>query len=228
MRWMILVLVTVISGAACSSTPAPAARESTGSVAIATADARRYVVDAQSSDIELRIYRGGRLASLGHNHVISIGELAGELFVASKRSETAGILSFPVAAMRIDEPARRDAAGPDFASVPSTKDITGTRRNMLSERLLDGDRFPIIELAIASSHVHGDHSTVTLFVSVKEQTTSIDVPASITVTDDRVIANGATTLSQRELGLTPFSVMLGALEVKDAIDVQFTVVAIRQ
>ncbi|MEM8983789.1 MAG: YceI family protein [Pseudomonadota bacterium] len=227
MRGIITIVIAGLGIVACSAAPPIEPRQSTGAAAPATAQAERYVVNGDASDIELKIYRGGRLAALGHNHIISVADLSGEFYVSSDWQQTAGMVSFPVAALRIDEPARRDAAGPEFASEPSAKDIAGTQRNMLSERLLNGERFPTIGLAIARITRSDDAVVATLLVTIREQTSSIEVPVKVTIDANRLTASGTTTLSQRELGLTPFSVMLGALEVQDAIDVRFSVRAER-
>ena len=51
------------------------------------------------------------------------------------------------------------------------------------------------------------------------------VPFVVEVSSDRISASGSVVLRQSDLGLTPISVMLGALQVQDEITVKFKFVA---
>ena len=53
----------------------------------------------------------------------------------------------PVNELTIDEPAMREMAGPDFPPGVPQSARDGTRKNMLSEALLDGEKYPTIRLA---------------------------------------------------------------------------------
>jgi hypothetical protein len=58
--------------------PAPAAAMPAASAAPAMAPAiERYQIDAQRSVVLILIYRDGRMAALGHNHVIAVRDLSG-------------------------------------------------------------------------------------------------------------------------------------------------------
>ncbi len=56
-----------------------------GSIAWAQDDSRAeftiYRVDAEGSDIRLLVHRAGALSRLGHSHVISVGQIAGTVYV---------------------------------------------------------------------------------------------------------------------------------------------------
>jgi hypothetical protein len=51
------------------------------------------------------------------------------------------------------------------------------------------------------------------------------VPFVLTISPDRISAAGTAVLRQSDLGLTPISAMLGALQVQDEITVKFKFVA---
>ena len=119
------------------------------------------------------------------------------------------------------------AAGEDFASEPSNKDIAGTRRNMLSPALLDSETHPRIDLAIADIQP-GDAANayvVTLQATVKGGAYRFEAPATVTESADQLTIVGEFSLLQTGLGLTPFSVMLGALQVEDEMHVRYSIVA---
>ena len=112
-------------------------------VASAQEAAERYVVDAARSDVHWLVYKAGALARLGHNHTIAVGDLSGDVAVNRRRpAKSLFNLQFSVADLVVDDPALRSKLGEEFASVPKPDDIAGTRTNMLSERVLDGEKHP--------------------------------------------------------------------------------------
>jgi hypothetical protein len=54
------------------------------------------------------------------------------------------------------------------------------------------------------------------------------VPATVTVDGTRLTANGEIELLQTDFGMKPFSIALGALEVKDRLLVRFKLVAVKR
>ena len=109
--------------------------------------AERYVVDAAQSDVHWLVYKAGALARLGHNHTIAVGDLSGNVTVNRDDSAKSQFdLQFSVADLVVDDPALRGTLGEEFASVPKADDIAGTRTNMLSERVLDGEKHPQIRI----------------------------------------------------------------------------------
>ena len=226
---MFTVIVTALVGCTPATRSTVPADTVTDRVAGPVVDAERFIVDAAASDIELRVFRGGRLARLGHNHVITVPDLAGDIFIAPVITASSANLTFAVAAMEIDAPERRAAAGDGFESTPSDKDIAGTRRNMLSPKLLDGDNHPKIALAVASirDNAAGSGHIVTVEASVKEAAYRFDVPATLTQDADRLTITGEFRLLQTTLGLTPFSVALGALQVEDEMTIRYRIEARR-
>jgi polyisoprenoid-binding protein YceI len=100
---------------------------------------------------------------------------------------------------------------------------------MLSAALLDADRYPIITLtsiAVAQAEAPGQLAA-TLAVEVAGHESTLVVPFTLETSAGRVSAFGTVALRQSELGLTPFSVMLGALQVQDEFTVKFKLVALK-
>ena len=62
-------------------------------------------------------------------------------------------------------------------------------------------------------------------VRVRDQASEITIPLSAKYSAGRIEAQGEFVLKQSELGLKPFSVMLGALTVQDELKVKFRLVA---
>lgn len=221
-----ITLLAVLLLAACQPSPRPQAP--VGPMALpelATAGATRYRIDPASSFIHLKVYRDGQLAKLGHNHVIAALELQGMVYRQSKLSESSFELIIPVASMAVDRPEDRRIAGPDFAGELRREFIEGTRRNMLGPDLLQADRYPNITLRSVSMSGRMPEVTWTVRVQVRDKVSELRLPALMSLANDRIVVQGAATLTHGQLGLTPFSVMGGKLRVRDAIDAEFHLVA---
>lgn len=182
-----------------------------------------FLLDAARSRITIRVYRAGRLAHLGHNHVIEVLDLSGRL----KRLPAGGgvaELSFRADRMRVDDPAARTRAGEAFVQLPDAAAVAGTRRNMLGPQLLDAQRWPEIGVLARIDDLGAPSSLADLHLSLRGLGRRYRVPVSVVVTADQITVAGSVLLRQSDLGITPFSVFGGALQVRDAIEVDFQVV----
>ena len=94
--------------------------------------------------------------------------------------------------------------------------------------MLDAAQFPAItvrSLTRRGNHAAGSRPTLAVNVAGHESTAHRAVQRS-TISPGRLTAAGALTLRQIALGLTPFSVFLGALRVEDEMRVKFKLVAV--
>jgi hypothetical protein len=199
-----------------------------------------YDIVAGESLLTIRVYRAGALASAGHDHLIALHALSGTVYVPADVMRTSFEARIPVTEFTVDEPAlRAQEHSPDFPSeVPDTA-REGTRRNMLGEALLDGEHNPQIVLRAVrlesagapAPGSGGEAGGETRAVLVRMQTTvrgqlrTISVPVRYQFAAGALIASGEAALKQSELGLTPFSALLGALQVQDEMRVRFRIVA---
>lgn len=183
--------------------------------------ARQYAIDAKRSVVTLRVYRAGPLARLGHNHVITSAAESGHVWTAAALEASGFEVRVPVATLEVDDPAARSAAGPDFPGVVPEDAREGTRRNMLRPEVLDADRYP--EVIVRARSLAGSwkspvaHAEVTL----RDRVRRIDVPLTVTLSPGAVTARGTFRILQSDFGITPFSVGGGAIQVADAVAVEF-------
>jgi len=227
MRILLLVAgLTYLTGCQPLSMPAPQSQEPPPSTA-AIATATIYRIEPEQTDIRILVYRTGPLASLGHNHVISAHDVRGSVFVQSRLVESSFELELPVDQLRIDDLMTRNEEGEDFSSQPSAADIEGTRENMLGTRVLGFPVYPTISITgrLLSA---GTSPTVQLTIRLKNVYAEAIVPVELSIEEEAVMISGSFELSHRELGLEPFSVMMGALAVADIITMKFTITAARQ
>jgi polyisoprenoid-binding protein YceI len=179
-----------------------------------------YSIDDSASQLLVFAYREGAMSALGHNHVLRIRGLAGSVQLATELTRSRFELHFPVAEISIDEPALRAEAGEDFASVVSDSARTGTRNNLL--------QFPTISLTSERVESQSEGAfTVLTRINVRGVDYSVPVPLRLQRTQDELTATGEFTLKQSQLGLTPFSVLMGALRVSDEMRLRFKLVAQR-
>jgi len=194
-----------------------------------------YDIAPQESLLTILVYRGGPLASAGHNHVIASHDLRGTIYVPSEILESSFDVHIPVATLTVDEAAlRAQQAAAEFPPDVSAGAKEGTRRNMLGEALLDAERNPEIVLrALQLEPAPGaaaDAAAVLAHVqsTVRGQQRAFTVPVRFRLGADGTLeASGELPLRQSELGLTPFSALLGALQVQDEMQVKFRIVARR-
>ena len=192
---------------------------------------RVYRIDENQSELRILVYRAGPLAHFGHNHVIVNHAIRGAVNLADAPGDSAFWLTVVVAGFVVDDVQARREEGADFAGDIPDDAKSGTLHNMLSTALLNADDFPVIAVrsvaepgARAASGAGALIATVALNVAGHEST--IDVPLTLRVDSRSLSATGSLELRQTALGLTPFSLMLGALQVQDAMTIKFEIVAV--
>lgn len=231
-----LTLVATLSGALLLAACAQRAPVSPVSVPSAPppvpkVDARGaqvYTVDPARSQLRILVFRGGALARLGHNHVISTRGINGRVWVHSDPSRSAFELSFPVAELVVDDAEARREAGAEFAKEVPERDKEGTRRNMLSPAVLDAERYP--DVRIVSGRIAGSAQSprITALITLKDVTREVEVPAQVSIDGEKLTASGELDLRQSDFGIEPFKVALGALQVEDKLHVRYHLLATRQ
>lgn len=193
-----------------------------------TRGAAVYDVDRAASRVVVHVFRGGPLARLGHNHVVSSRDLEGRIFLHPTFTRSSFELAFPVAQLVVDDPELRKAAGAEFSSVPSEEDREGTRRNMLRASVLDAQRFP--DVKVVSTRVGGSLGApeIVARITIRDAARDIAIPVSLQLDGERLRAKGAFDIKQTDFGIEPFSVVLGALQVEDRLHVEFDVTAVKK
>lgn len=187
---------------------------------------QRYAIDAERTVVTLRVYRAGPLARLGHNHVVTSAGESGSAWTASALDASGFELRLPVAALVVDDPSARTAAGPEFAGAVPDDAREGTRRNMLRPEVLDAGRYPEIVVQSASMGGSWDRPVARADVTLRDRTRRIDVPVEVSFAPGALTARGSVRILQSDFGITPFSVAGGAIQVADEVDIAFEIHAI--
>ena len=194
-----------------------------------------YDIVADESLLIVLAYRGGALASAGHNHLIACHALEGSFHVPADVLQSTFEVRIPVATLSVDEPTLRAHEDPG-SFPPEVPDAArqGTRRNMLGPALLNAERDPEIvlrSLSLVPAPVPGAAGEAegsvlaTIESTVAGTMRTIKVPVHYRLAAGTLEASGDMPLRQSDLGLTPFSALLGALVVQDEMRVRFRIVA---
>jgi hypothetical protein len=171
----------------------------------------RVLPDESLLVVEVR--RAGSLARLGHDHVVASRHVHG--YVAP--GEGRGDLFVPLERMTVDQAALRAESG--MAAGPTAADIEGTRRNMLA--VLDVARHPDVLLSVKS----WAGGQAQLELTLHGVTRGMIVPVTIETGPDALTASGRFSINQTDFGIKPFSILGGAIQVQDRLDLRFRLVA---
>jgi polyisoprenoid-binding protein YceI len=226
----VLFLAGALAGCPTRPPPPPAEVHGAPPAQPAAHVGKPYDVAPAESLLTVLVYRAGALAAAGHNHVIASHTLAGTIYVPEDVRAASFEVRVAVDALTVDEPGlRAEQGGGDFPPDVSESAREGTRHNMLGPALLDAADYPEIVLrslelapdpggALGSVSAHID-------TEVRGQHRTIDAPVRYALAGDTLTVTGAAPLRQSELGLTPFTALMGALAVQDEMRVSVRIVA---
>jgi hypothetical protein len=172
-------------------------------------------IDAGLSLIAVTVRRGGLLARLGHDHLVASHTVSGSVDPARNQAD----FQFRLDQMTVDEAALRQAAG--LEQQPSADAIEGTRRNMLT-KVLDAERYPLVQVYVVRA---APGQPVQAAITLHGVTRAVAIPIQLRDAGGVMTVEGSVNLKQSDFGLTPFSLMAGALAVQDQLELRFKLVA---
>ena len=186
-----------------------------------SADGGRPVfrIEPARSLVVIEVRRGGSLANLGHDHVIASHNVRGYVAPSDARAD----LFISLGELVIDEPELRVQAG--FDTQPPDAAIAGTRENMLRQFHAEQHSYAVISVAGVDADATGPWLNAS--ITLNGITRAVRIPVKIEQTADQLIVNGRVALEQTSFGIVPFSILGGALQVQDRVDVRFVIHASR-
>jgi len=179
-----------------------------------------FRVDPAGSLVVIEVRRSGSLARLGHDHVVASHEVEGYLAPEEGRAD----LYVALGRLTVDEPVLRAEAG--FDSQPSASDIEGTRANML-EKVLDAEKFPFAIIRARGPVANQGAAKLAIEITLHGVTRRLEVPARIGVDAGGMSAIGTLSFDQTDFGITPYSLLGGAIAVRNGLDLRFRIRARR-
>jgi hypothetical protein len=179
-----------------------------------------FRVDPAESLIVIEVRRSGSLARLGHDHVVASHEIGGYVAPGEGRADLVVVL----ARLAVDEPALRAEAG--FDTQPAESDIEGTRSNMLT-KVLEADKFPFALISVAGANAKQRKTTLAVAITLHGHMRTLQVPAEIEADAEKMSVAGRLAFNQSDFGITPYSLLGGAIAVKDGLELRFRIRARR-
>lgn len=184
---------------------------------------RTFEIDSDASYIRVLAWPDGPLKRFGHHHVISHHGITGGVQVGADPLDTSFEFTLDVAGLEVDNDDERAEEGELFEDEVPQKDKDGTRKNMLSENLLDGENHSTVTVKSQSIEGSLDDASIVTTMMVKDQEMTVTVPATIELSDDSFIARGEFEILHGALGLSQFTAMGGALSVRDLLVLKFEI-----
>ncbi|MDZ5457101.1 YceI family protein [Azohydromonas lata] len=197
--------------------PAAPAGQSVPPPATLRAEPGTYTLDPARSEIAVLVRRGGALARLGHDHVVSHPALQGHFSVpAGGGSRAEGEVTVLLSGLVVDDPALRARYALDTQPTPAA--VEGTRANML-QRVLQDYRFPLARLRLsAEPRPSADVDVeIALHGVTRRQRVAVDWQAE----RGELRGRGRLVLLQSDFGMQPLTVLGGALRVEDRLEMDF-------
>jgi YceI-like protein len=182
-----------------------------------------YAIDPQNSELRILMYRAGPLANLGHNHVMVNRAVSGLVQVGGSISASSFSLQVPVENFVVDDSQARREEGGDFPGDIPPDAKSGTRSNMLGAAVLNAAEFPVITVSSVTLAGTPDALSAELKVSVAGHEARLSAPCTLQGDAHRMTAAGSMELRQTAIGLAPYSLLHGALQVEDAMQLKFSI-----
>ncbi len=210
---MVLLIAPAFAGAARANEPA----------------AKRFSISLADSKLTFKAYRDGWFSSLGHDHTIAARDFAGAVaFDAAKPEASSVTITVSTAALEVLDP------GVD------AKDKAEIAKTLKSDEVLDVGRFPEMRFkstAVRARAREGGSSTSTTTarlelevsgdLTLRGRTRSIKFELTLEppAAKGSLKAEGTIAVNQSDFGMKPYGVGLGAVKVKDQVELEFSVVA---
>jgi len=198
-----------------------------GALTLASPDARaaEYVIRADQSELVVLVFKTGFASTLAHDHVVRATRVAGSISGDPTNPATA-VVRVTVAAetLAADEPDMRKKHG--LAGALGDADRREIQSTMLGETQLHVAAYPDIRFHSVSVEPRAPASfLVTGDFTLRGTTRRLSVPVTVQLAGGTLRATGAVEFNQSDFGITPVSLVLGAVRNQDRVRVVFDLVA---
>ena len=175
-----------------------------------------FRVDALQSQVLVTVRRGGLMAKLGHDHIVSSRQLQGFILMDQDNQRCHADFYISVHLMEVDNPQLRAQA--QMQTNPSDKDIAGTRINMLKS--IDAKQFPFVQLRSADCSEIFTNSSVAIEIQLHGVIRNQQIDVNWHRDKTGVLTAQSTfSLLQTDFNIAPFSIMNGLIKVEDKLEI---------
>jgi polyisoprenoid-binding protein YceI len=194
---------------------APSGRIATGQAT------QEFLVDPALSTVLVHVGRAGLFSFAGHEHEVAAPNIQGSILLdAADVARSRVTLRFEARTMRVTgrgEP---------------PEDVPEVQRTMLSDRVLDAQRYPTIRfesdrVSMQAPSSDGFRLRVEGTLTLHGTSRRVAVPVAVRLSGGQIAATGTATVRQTAYGIRPVTAAAGTVRVKDDVTVAFTIVARR-
>jgi len=192
--------------------------------------ALEFKIDEDSSFIHVITGRAGALKALSHFHLIVLKPLTGNIAFNSLGTSTAKLSLLPQK-FQVDLPVETTLYPDIWSKNVSPKAAKGTRKNMLGKKLLSAQAFPEITVEIEVDTSSFENNTpkninFQVLIDVKGNEIYFDLPGTLIVQENKLIAQFEFEINHQQLGLKPFKAAGGAIAVAEGMSFRVYIEAI--
>jgi polyisoprenoid-binding protein YceI len=174
--------------------------------------AGEYEIGPESGRLVIRTFREGVAAKVGHDLLIEAARWEGHVSVPTDSAAP------PTAWVKVELGALKVLEGTGGVKPLSDRDKNQIQQTM--HKTLRVDRHPQATFTSTGLELHDDSATVEGDLVLAGHTH----PQRLEIRQrDEVTLDGTATVVQSWWGIKPYSGFLGALKLRDAVDVEFTV-----
>jgi len=193
-----------------------------GLAALASPPAPALQIDAKGSQFQVFVWKRGLASAFAHDHIMGANDFKGVVeFDRAKPSQSKVYLRIPAAKLQ------------EQKSKMSAEDVKTVKKHM-DEDVLEVSKFPsiifrsskvvVVKTVKATASEPGNlQLKVTGELDLHGQKHEKTLDVMLVEKAGQLTVTGECKLRQTEYGITPFSAFLGAVGVKDVVDLKFRI-----
>ncbi|MGH2705257.1 MAG: YceI family protein [Actinomycetota bacterium] len=168
-----------------------------------------YNFGPSNGQMRVKVYREGFAKKAGHDLIMVVDQWNAQAQIADDPAQTSITLSAMVDSMEVRE-------GVGGVKPLSSGDKADIKKN-IQKKILDSSSYPEITFRSTSIQVMGNRATVRGDLTIMGRANPID----INLTDEGGKIKATTTVNhQSQWGIKQFTAFMGALKVRDAIEIE--------
>ena len=176
-----------------------------------------FTIDQTTSRVVITVGRSGLFGFAGHTHEVIAPAVGGQVRLDPQDATASSVwLEFDASALEVT------------GSGEPADDVPEVQRMMLSEQVLDVERFPTIRYesrAVEVTQTAEDRLVLTLAgdLTLHGVAQPMTTAVTVSITADQVTAQGTVEIKQSEFGIEPVRAAAGLVRVKDELQVLFII-----
>ena len=115
-------------------------------------------------------------------------------------------------------------SAPLILALPSKGRLMEQCANMLA-KVLEADKFPFALISVAGANAKEKKTTLAVAITLHGYMRTLQVPAEIEADAEKISVTGRLSFEQTDFGITPYSLLGGAIAVQNRVGLRFRIIA---